>query len=230
MSISHGLIGNSVSILVSPFSQYGSLLDVNNAVRVETGRCADEMIVFCIAKQLLNIFSHLHKAQIIHADVKPDNFLWIREIQSPSSQQPFIQLIDFGCSIDVKLIKEEFSDFDGFSASLKKNPCNEMRDGRLWTYQLDYYGIAGTIHAMLFGEYMKVEKGNDGKWKLKMKIKRYFRQEIWENLFDKLLNIQGEQPDVKSLNEMLDQELQRKKAFTLKKIEEFNAVVSSKKK
>lgn len=188
----------------------------------------DETIVLCIAKQLLMIFEHLHSAQIIHADVKPDNFLVISEIESPSSQKPFIQLIDFGIAIDVKIVREKYPDFDGFGVCLK-NKCIEMREGGLWTYQLDWYGVANTVHAMLFGEYMKVKQDENGKWRTKTAFKRYFRQETWGNLFENLLNIQGESPDVPRLIKSLEQELSKSAADALKKVNNFNKILKHKK-
>lgn len=226
--ISYGLIGDNISILALPFSRFGSLVDVNNLLLRVTNRCSDEIIVFCIAKQLLTIFQYLHQAQILHADVKADNFLVINEIESPSSTKPFIQLIDFGFSIDLKLIKQEDPHFSGFTRSLKKNPCIEMREDRPWIYQLDWYGVAGTIHAMLFGEYMKVKQERNGLWMPQIVIRRYFRQKIWKNLFEELLNIRGESEQVfQNLIDILDEELAMQGENALKKIEEFNKIICS---
>jgi hypothetical protein len=37
----------------------------------------------------------------------------------------------------------------------------EMMEGRPWLYQADAFGIAATVHCLLFGEYMKVLKATD---------------------------------------------------------------------
>lgn len=230
ITIPCGIIGNNSSILVSDFSPFGTLIDISNAVRTATGRCIDEIIIFYIAKQLLSIFHHLHAAQIIHADVKPDNFLLINKIDtSPGNQKPFIQLIDFGLAIDMKLIKKMSPTFRGFNVTLQKNSCCEMKDGRLWSYHLDWFGIAGTIHALLFGEYMKVVKNKNGKWQPQTHIKRYFEKEMWENFFEALLNITDTHPDVESLKNALETHIQRKETFAKQKIEEFNTIISARK-
>lgn len=46
-----------------------------------------------------------------------------------------------------------------------------MQEGRTWSYQTDLFCIAGTIHVMLFGEYMQVKK-NFGVWEIKQKFPR----------------------------------------------------------
>lgn len=53
---------------------------------------------------------------------------------------------------------------DGFT-------CTEMQDGRQWSYQTDIFCIAGTIHVMLFGEYMQSIK-KFGQWDIKSKLPR----------------------------------------------------------
>lgn len=75
MSISGAVIAPNASIFISEFSQYGSLLDVNNRIRQATTKVMHESLVMHFASQILNIANHLHSINIIHADIKPDNFL-----------------------------------------------------------------------------------------------------------------------------------------------------------
>lgn len=53
---------------------------------------------------------------------------------------------------------------DGFT-------CAEMKENRPWSYQTDIFCIAGTVHVMLFGEYMQVFK-KYGQWEIKQKLPR----------------------------------------------------------
>lgn len=53
---------------------------------------------------------------------------------------------------------------DGFT-------CPEMLEGRPWSYQTDIFCIAGTVHVMLFGEYMQVVK-KFGQYDIKQKLPR----------------------------------------------------------
>lgn len=75
MSVDHALIGNNSSILISRFSQYGSLISVCNKIKKYTMKNVDEYVVMLFASELLEIMDHLHAANIIHADIKADNFL-----------------------------------------------------------------------------------------------------------------------------------------------------------
>lgn len=37
-----------------------------------------------------------------------------------------------------------------------------MVEGRAWRFQADAYALAGTLHCLLFGEYMAIERAVDG--------------------------------------------------------------------
>lgn len=75
MSIDYALIGNNATIFASKFSPFGTLLNVCNKVKTVTGRNVDEYVVMIFAKQMFTIIDALHRVNIIHGDVKPDNFL-----------------------------------------------------------------------------------------------------------------------------------------------------------
>lgn len=75
MSISAALIAPNASVLISEFSQYGSLLDINNKIRQCTTKVMHESLVMHFSSQILNIVDYLHSIKMIHADIKPDNFL-----------------------------------------------------------------------------------------------------------------------------------------------------------
>lgn len=75
MMIDHALIGNNSSILISNFSQFGSLISVCNKIKKHTMKNVDEYVVMLMACELLEIMDHLHAVNIIHADIKADNIL-----------------------------------------------------------------------------------------------------------------------------------------------------------
>lgn len=80
-----------------------------------------------------------------------------------------LELIDFGRSIDMTLFPAGTSftrvvTTEGFT-------CVEMQTGRSWTYQLDLYGVAGCVHCLLFGDYMKVVQ-KAGVWETSKVIPR----------------------------------------------------------
>lgn len=75
MSIDYAIIANNSSVLMSEFSPYGTIITVCNKHKQATDRNIDEYVVMVLTTQLLSIIDHLHSCKIIHADVKPDNFL-----------------------------------------------------------------------------------------------------------------------------------------------------------
>lgn len=138
----------------------------------------------------------LHKIKIIHADIKPDNFLvFIRgnELQ--------LQLIDFGCSIDMALLPENAA----FTRKVTTEDfiCCEMRDDRPWNYHTDYFCIAATAHVLLFDKYITLQK-TDGRWSLTQRFARYHHVDLWNTFFSSLLNMQDGLPDLDVLKDCLN--------------------------
>nr|XP_029719042.1 uncharacterized protein LOC109406321 [Aedes albopictus] len=225
MSVDYAIVGNNASILVSPFSRFGNILDVCNVVKRVTGRNVDEFIAMVITSQILSIIDHLHSCMIIHADIKPDNFLLMNPIDL-DSPIPCVQLIDFGVSIDLKLFPKDTT----FRKVVTTEcfTCIEMLEKRPWTYQPDLYGVAGTTHVMLFGTYMEVQK-DIVNWNIKARMPRYFRKTVWDNYFSSMLNIRdcNEMPNLQSLRSRLLAEIEENKKYIRDKVSEFNQAVLS---
>jgi len=198
----------SGSIMVNQYHSYGTLLSAFNKYKI-MGISVPEELAMIIMVEVLSILDAMHECQIIHADIKPDNFLimgppkinmdgfTVHDVfaQSPSS----IKLIDFGRSIDMKLLppKTTFTEkvkTDGFA-------CVEMREDRPWTYQTDLYGAAAIAHVMLWGTYLNVHKDFTGRWNVKNSYKRYWNRTVWEDFFVTMLNVPScdELPDLKKM-------------------------------
>lgn len=79
MSIDFALVGGNSSIFISEFSEYGTLLNVCNRYKSLNLRNIEEPIAMIFAIQMLSIIDHLHASKIIHADIKPDNFLLMKK-------------------------------------------------------------------------------------------------------------------------------------------------------
>ncbi|XP_047474733.1 uncharacterized protein LOC125029042 [Penaeus chinensis] len=197
MRINRGYFYNNGSILVNQYHKYGTILDIVNRYKV-AGKTVPEELAMYFMVEVLSILEALHSCNIIHADIKPDNFLIrntpVIDATASSPAEMFascpssVKLIDFGRSIDMQLFPEgttfvEKVTTEGFS-------CCEMREGKPWTYQTDLYGAAAIAFCLLFGSYMDVKKSMNGQWELKgVTLKRYWKKELWQLVFSTLLNV-----------------------------------------
>ena len=148
---------------------------------------------------MLIIAQKLRDLEIIHADVKPDNFLVLDLPDIDPSHagtdffsrlRPSIQLFDFGRCIDTKMYPRGKT-FD-LVFSNKKLRCPEMQEGKPWTYQIDYFGIAGTAYILLSGDYMKLSKNKEGKNFPTGSMRRWWNADLWTSFFMEFLNIESE--------------------------------------
>ncbi|XP_076280239.1 uncharacterized protein LOC143209017 [Lasioglossum baleicum] len=208
MDVSMAYVANNGSVLVSEFSKFGTLLAVANQIKLATGKPLTEPLAIFFTIEILQIVEYLHKCQIIHGDIKPDNFLLMR--LPTEDVRPTIQLIDFGCSIDMSLLPEKMT----FTQVIKTEEftCIEMQTGRPWTYQTDLYCLAATSHCLLFGNYMRVSNIT-GRWFITSKMPRYVKRPTWEQFFTELLNIEScdKMPDLSKLRNMMEETLAQMK-------------------
>jgi checkpoint serine/threonine-protein kinase len=214
------------SFLVLDLCTQGSLLDIINRASgsgiSQPGACLDELLVMFFTIELLRLLEGLHNAGIIHGDLKIDNCLVrLEDVPAPATwaaqydlagaggwQSKGIKLIDFGRAIDTRM----FPHGQAFVAdwATDARDCVEMRDGRPWTYQADYFGLAGIVHCMLYGKYIEAssivhvtpqngvgggggakqqqQQPNGPRYKLATAFKRYWQADLWTRLFDVLLN------------------------------------------
>ena len=222
--------------LIEQYLEQGTLLDFLNVARADSSSgVIDESMAMFFAVELLRTVEALHEIGILHGDLKADNCL-VRLRPTPASEDwdpdyhrdggdgwasKGLVLIDFGRGIDMR----QFTSNVQFIADWKTNKqdCPEMRETRPWTWQIDYFGLAGVIHSLLFGKYLedvavdasalKIVGGVDSvgsndetvaiktqrekQWKIKEPLKRYWQTELWGGLFELLLNptkhVEGEE-------------------------------------
>lgn len=138
---------------------------------------------------------------------------------------PAIQLIDFGNAIDM----DWYGPGTVFTEKVTTENfvCCEMLENKPWTYQTDLFGLVGTVHTMLFGRYMEVEK-KFHEWNIKSRYQRYLKKFLWENLFTTLLNVPNcnEMPNLQSLKDQFEEFIQENQKPVCEKIFDFNRVLS----
>ncbi|KZT00784.1 uncharacterized protein LAESUDRAFT_665354 [Laetiporus sulphureus 93-53] len=211
------------SYLVLELCKQGTLLDiVNRAAQAgitQQGACLDELLVMFFSIELMRLLEGLHRAGFIHGDMKIDNcLLRLEDVPGPSSawsseydpsgeggwSYKGIKLIDFGRTIDTGLFPANQRFIAEWPTDARD--CLEIREGRPWTYQTDYFGLAGIIYCMLYGKYIEASSiapssspGPIGeqRYKLAAPLKRYWQGEIWTRLFDLLINPCLVRPDSK---------------------------------
>ncbi|KXX73967.1 Checkpoint serine/threonine-protein kinase BUB1 [Madurella mycetomatis] len=194
--------------LFLPYYPHGTLLDVVNLFRGEAAGIMDEQLAMFFAVELLRTVEALHAKQILHGDIKADNcLLRLDPTDEPLSAQwrpsgaggwsaRGITLIDFGRGIDMRAFAPDTQFVADWKTSAQD--CAEMREGRPWTWQIDYHGLAGTLHCLLFGKYIETARCDSGglatagkggrRYKIRESLKRYWQTEIWAECFDVLLN------------------------------------------
>ncbi|KAK0729184.1 Mad3/BUB1 homology region 1-domain-containing protein [Apiosordaria backusii] len=179
--------------LFLPYHPFGTLLDVVNLFRGEASGVMDEQLAMFFTVELLRTVEALHSKGVMHGDLKADNCL-LRLPSSPDTplsnkysacgsggwSDRGITLIDFGRGIDMKCFRDDVQ----FVADWKttSQDCNEMREGRLWTWQIEYFGLAGIVHCLLFGKYIETVGSREGmgrRYKIRENLKRYWQTELW---------------------------------------------------
>ena len=193
--------------LIEEYREQGTVLDLVNIARADNG-VMDEQLAMFFAIELFRTVEALHSKSLIHGDLKSDNVLvrfdavgseehwssqYHREGRGGWSSKG-IALIDFGRGIDMKVFTPAVQFIADWKTS--EQDCAEMRELRPWTYQVDYHGLAGIIHNLLFGKYISTvaERGNTlgagatKTYRIRESLKRYWQTEIWGEVFDLLLN------------------------------------------
>lgn len=196
------------AFLFLPYHSHGTLLDVINFFRAESSGVMDEQLAMFFTVELLRTVEALHAKNILHGDLKPDNCL-LRLDDMPADSDGLhsqwrangsggwdsrgVVLIDFGRAIDMRAFVPDVEFIADWKTTAQD--CAEMREGRPWTWQIDYHGLAGTIHCILFGKYIETVRSDQGglgrggrKYKIRESLKRYWQAELWAECFEVLLN------------------------------------------
>ena len=200
--------------LVLEYRSQGTLLDLVNGVKEENRKAGktsadvglDEVLAMFLSVELLRTLEACHGVGVLHGDLKADNCLCrfdaipgggelteaYRRDGSFGWEAKGMTLIDLGRGIDFRAFRPEVKFVADWASSAQD--CAEIREARPWTWQIDYFGMAGVIHSLLFGRYIEtVQVGGMGlgekkEWKLKENFKRYWASGVWGEVFALLLN------------------------------------------
>lgn len=198
------------SFLVLELRKQGTLLDVVNRAGtlgvLQAGGGVEELLVIYFAIELMRILEGMHRAGFIHGDVKIDNCL-LRLEEGPGGRDAWpevydtagdsywsykgIKLIDFGRTIDTRLFPAGQQYIAEWPTDARD--CLEIREGRPWTFQTDYFGLAGILYCLLYGKYIDASSvtlvsDTEERYKIATPMKRYWQADLWTRLFDLLLN------------------------------------------
>lgn len=193
------VLDDQTSILVSDFIPGGSLLDLANLHKQKAGKLKEGLVIY-LTLQMLQIIQTLHQIKIIHADIKPDNFL----VFVLPDNTIGLQLIDFGCSIDMSLLPPSTA----FTRRVTTEDfvCCEMLDSIPWNYHTDMFCVAATTHVLLFDSYIKLKK-QDEIWSITTRFPRYYKVDLWNMFFSTLLNQHNGPADSSTIQLLLDEAL-----------------------
>uniref|UniRef100_A0A8D3AAA0 Protein kinase domain-containing protein n=3 Tax=Scophthalmus maximus TaxID=52904 RepID=A0A8D3AAA0_SCOMX len=185
------------SVLLGELHNYGTLLNAVNTYKGLSDKLMPQPLVMYFTVCILHMVEQLHAVHVVHADIKPDNFLLGERFLEnrcfdPENVDHGLVLIDLGQSIDMEL----FPEGTAFTAKCLTSgfQCTEMLSGKPWNYQTDYFGIAGTVFCLLFGTYMQVTN-EGGVWRTNAVFRRNPHSDLWLDFFHTLLNV----PDCSSL-------------------------------
>lgn len=201
------------AFLILDYHHQGTLLDLVNWTREERIKCGkpageglEEVLAMYFTVALLQIVDRLHAVGILHGDLKGDNVLLrLSDAPLPTAYTAAaatdndkdndwrgkgLTLIDFGRAIDVRAFRPDCAFIADWPAD--GHDCAELREQRPWKWQLDYFGVAGVVHTLLFGKdiaTVEVVGGGAGgeigavkEWKVREGLKRYWQQEVWGEL------------------------------------------------
>jgi len=198
MTIPRNYAFSDGSIFVSYHQKLGTLLDIVNMSKTRVQSSGIEPMAIYFTLEMLTMIEALHNADILHADIKADNFL-LQNIptlnqHALSPEEMFnnkefsLQLIDFGKSIDLRLFPKNIS----FNQVVKTDGLLniQMREGKPWREHVDYFGVCATAYCLLFGTYLDVVKVGEF-WMAKGSYKRWWQAELWKDFFHEFLNIKG---------------------------------------
>ena len=185
------------SYLVLEHYPQGNLLDVVNTYETK-GKPIDECLAMFLSIRLLQATEALHGMDIIHGKISLENcMINFAKCEDRNFSKNFnrngrngwdkkqLTLINFNESIDLTEFPKG-TVFSSFNDQLDTNFMTWMT-ANSWTFEIDYFGLANSIHILLFNECLQLTEV-DGKTRLRRSLSRFWQPVLWQKLFNDLLN------------------------------------------
>uniref|UniRef100_A0A8C0V317 Protein kinase domain-containing protein n=1 Tax=Cyanistes caeruleus TaxID=156563 RepID=A0A8C0V317_CYACU len=140
-------------------------------------------IIFLVVHDLLHVVERLHKAEIVHGDLRPEVlFLGDRICDAFSNEEVpnALKVVDFSHSLDLRVMPRVSLPYNFPTAQTPHG--QQLLAESSHPYQVDLVGIADIVHLMLFGDH--IQRGVLGK-------KRHLTSFTLYKLFERILNADG---------------------------------------
>lgn len=177
--------------LLVGYARHGTLLDALNTQRQLNRRmptlvslAMPEPLALALVERLVQAVVALHRAQIIHGDLKLDNV--VLSLNDLDDGQRWLTLVDFGRSVDLSLLPSPIRLKAAWSPQKTDMPPiqNHASFPPWW---VDYWGLADMAHWLLFGKALQI-RTRKKRIVLQQPLRRYWQKDLWAPLFDLLLN------------------------------------------
>ncbi|XP_065611634.1 mitotic checkpoint serine/threonine-protein kinase BUB1 beta [Cyrtonyx montezumae] len=149
-----------------------------------------EEVILLLVYNLLGVVEKLHKAEIVHGDLRPEIFFLGDRICDPFANDEMtraLKIVDFSHSLDLRL-QPRVSLPNSFPISQTPHGQQLLAKSSL-PYQADLVGIADIVHLMLFGDHIQVYQENSI-WKIQT-VSKSVGCDFWGKFFLQILNADG---------------------------------------
>lgn len=203
MMTSPALMYNDGSILIDEYHRFVTLQDYLDACS-QAGRVFPKAVAAYISVELMQVVRQIHSCEIIHLNIIPKNILLTccptrEDIENVDQRTSNVKLIGFDRALDMRLVTGNFK----FNGQLNDIRCCQMIDGQPWSHEVDWFSILNCIHKMFFQEDISPIKRENGRWIVDKQFKG-FPTDIWETLFDELLNIKDQETTISMIDRVTD--------------------------
>ncbi|KAM6274165.1 mitotic checkpoint serine/threonine-protein kinase BUB1 beta [Porphyrio hochstetteri] len=150
-----------------------------------------EEVILLVVYNLLGVVEKLHKAEIVHGDLRPEVFFLGDRICDPFANDEVtraLKIVDFSHSLDLRL-QSRVSLPNSFPISQTPHGQQLLAKSSV-PYQVDLVGIADIIHLMLFGDHVQVYQENFT-WKINQNVSKAVGSNFWNKFFVRVLNADG---------------------------------------